>query len=106
MQLKEHIASPRIVLLSNDVARYRFGSHMRIMIPIADAEMMREALEESGSWCKTRMAIELATVPNASARSRIPIAMVPSFSNLLRSLGLYHWGVVLSVCLLTVGSLN
>lgn len=86
MQLKEHMASPLIVLLSRAVARYRFGSHINTMITSADAEMMRDALEVSGSSRSARMAMELATVLIASAKSNAPIPKVAHLSNLDRRL--------------------
>jgi hypothetical protein len=49
MQLREHVASPRMVLLSSALARYRFGSQIRTIKKSAEAEMMREAFDESGS---------------------------------------------------------
>jgi len=49
MQLREHVASPRMVLLSSALARYRFGSQMRTIKTSAEAEMMREAFDKSGS---------------------------------------------------------
>ena len=44
--------------------------------------MMRDALEESGSWYNARLAMELASVPRKRARRRVPMIRVARLSNL------------------------
>lgn len=61
------------VLLSNAFASQRFGSHRRTMQTSADADMMSEALEESGSVCCTRAAIAEASAASARIAISTPI---------------------------------
>ena len=44
--------------------------------------MMRDELDESGSWCNTRLGMELASVLRKRASRRNPITSVARFSNL------------------------
>ena len=84
IQESEHVASPFIALLSKARASQRFGSQRKTMMTRAEADMMREELDESGSWCSTRLAMELASVARERASRRIPMMSVARFSNLFR----------------------
>lgn len=61
------------VLLSSAFANQRFGSHKRIMQTSADAEMMSEASEESGSVCCARAAIAEASAASARIAMSVPM---------------------------------
>lgn len=82
IQDNEHAASPAIVLLLRARARYRFGSQMRIMITSALAEMIRDAVDESGSRWSARFTMAVISVARASKASRMPIPHVPILSTL------------------------
>lgn len=51
-------------------------------MPIALADMMRDASLLSGLSCKARIEIAVANVPNPSRSRSVPIANVAYFSNL------------------------
>lgn len=82
MHDNEHAASPAMVLLLSVRARYRFGSQMKIIMTSALAEMMREAVEESGSRCNTRLTMAVISVARARRASSMPMLHVPILSTL------------------------
>ena len=84
MQDKEQVASPAIALLSSARARYRFGSQMAIIRTRAEAETIREALEESGSWCRDRATIAAISVARERPMSSTPMVADAYFSILKR----------------------
>lgn len=67
----EEMATQLTVLLFNALASQRFGSQRRTMQTRADAEMISDASEESGSVCMTSAAI---AEPSA-ARERIAMSV-------------------------------
>lgn len=82
MHDNEHAASPAMVLLLSVRARYRFGSQMKIIMTSALAEMMREAVEESGSRCNTRLTMAVISVARARRARSTPMLHVPILSTL------------------------
>ena len=70
------------VLLFNASASQRLGSQRRTMQTSADADMMSEALEESGSVCWTSAAMAEASAASASIAINVPMEYVPIFSTL------------------------
>ena len=104
MHEREHVASPaiygykfkmckyirgikkekRTVLLSSALASQRLGSHRAIIHTRAEAEIIRDALDESGSECVTRAAIAEPSAASARIAISTPIEYVPVFSTLKR----------------------
>lgn len=80
MQDNEHVASPAIALLSSARARYRLGSQMAIIRTSAEAETMREAFDESGSWCRDRETIAVISVARERQMRSTPMLADAYFS--------------------------
>jgi hypothetical protein len=74
------MASPYMTLLLRALARYRLGSQMRIMMASAEAEMMSDALDVSGSWCVTKLKMAVASVARARSIRRMPTNPVHNLS--------------------------
>ena len=82
MHDSEHCASACIALLLRAFASQRFGSQMRIIIPRAEAEMMREDVDVDGwvRWTRLMMDVTSAAMPSSMSRHAIVVEAI--FSNL------------------------